>query len=107
MEEITSEAKDIIEKYGVKELNLVAQDITRYGKDLYGELKLVELIGELEKLDCSWIRLLYCYPELVTDELISKIKNSQKVVKYIDIPMQHASDNILKRMNRHVRQQFL
>ena len=85
----------------------VAQDITRYGKDLYGELKLVELIGELEKLDCSWIRLLYCYPELVTDELISKIKNSQKVVKYIDIPMQHASDNILKRMNRHVRQQFL
>ncbi len=107
MEDIVSEAQDIVEKYGVKELNIVAQDITRYGKDLYGELKLVELLDRLEKVDCKFIRLLYCYPELVTQELIHKIANSDKIVKYIDIPMQHAADNILKRMNRHVRQEFL
>ncbi len=107
MQDIVAEADEIVKKYGVKELNIVAQDITRYGKDLYGELKLVELLEKLEKVDCSWIRLLYCYPELVTDELIHKIATSEKIVKYIDIPMQHASDSILKRMNRHVRQEFL
>ncbi|MDE6565933.1 MAG: 30S ribosomal protein S12 methylthiotransferase RimO, partial [Clostridia bacterium] len=107
MEDIIEEADEIVKKYGVKELNIVAQDITRYGKDLYGELKLVELLSGLEKVDCRWIRLLYCYPELVTDELIHKIATSEKIVKYIDIPMQHASDSILKRMNRHVRQEFL
>lgn len=104
MEDIVEEAKQIIAEYGVKEINVVAQDITRYGKDLYGEPRLVALLCELEKLDCEWIRLLYCYPELVTDELIDKIANSKKIVNYIDIPMQHASDKILKRMNRHVRQ---
>lgn len=107
MQDIVAEADEIVKKYGVKELNIVAQDITRYGKDLYGELKLVELLEKLEKVDCSWIRLLYCYPELVTDELIHKIATSEKIVKYIDIPLQHASDSILKRMNRHVRQEFL
>ena len=107
MQDIVAEADEVVKKYGVKELNIVAQDITRYGKDLYGELKLVELLEKLEKVDCSWIRLLYCYPELVTDELIHKIATSEKIVKYIDIPMQHASDSILKRMNRHVRQEFL
>ncbi len=107
MQDIVAEADEIVKKYGVKELNIVAQDITRYGKDLYGELKLVELLEKLEKVDCSWIRLLYCYPELVTDKLIHKIATSEKIVKYIDIPMQHASDSILKRMNRHVRQEFL
>lgn len=107
MQDIVAEADEIVKKYGVKELNIVGQDITRYGKDLYGELKLVELLEKLEKVDCSWIRLLYCYPELVTDELIHKIATSEKIVKYIDIPLQHASDSILKRMNRHVRQEFL
>lgn len=107
MQDIVQEAEQIIKDYGVKELNIVAQDITRYGKDLYGELKLVELLSELEKLDCKWIRLLYCYPELVTNELLQKMASSEKIVKYIDIPMQHASDNILKRMNRHVRQEYL
>ncbi len=107
MEDIVDEARDITTKYGVKELNIVAQDITRYGKDIYGEPKLVELLTELEKVDCNWIRLLYCYPELVTDSLIHKIAESSKIVKYIDIPMQHASDKILKRMNRHVRREFL
>ncbi|MDE6967751.1 MAG: 30S ribosomal protein S12 methylthiotransferase RimO [Clostridia bacterium] len=107
MEDIVDEARDITTKYGVKELNIVAQDITRYGKDIYGEPKLVELLAELEKVDCNWIRLLYCYPELVTDSLIHKIAESSKIVKYIDIPMQHASDKILKRMNRHVRREFL
>lgn len=104
MQDIVTEAQDIVTKYGVKELNVVAQDITRYGKDIYGEPKLVELLTELEKIDCKWIRLLYCYPELVTDSLIQKIAQSEKIVNYIDIPMQHASDRILKRMNRHVRQ---
>lgn len=107
MQDIVDEANDIVTKYGVKELNIVAQDITRYGKDLYGELKLVELLEEIEKVDCKWIRLLYCYPELVTDELIHKIADSKKIVKYIDIPMQHASDNILRRMNRHVKGEYL
>lgn len=107
MEDIVDEARDITTKYGIKELNIVAQDITRYGKDIYGEPKLVELLTELEKVDCNWIRLLYCYPELVTDSLIHKIAESSKIVKYIDIPMQHASDKILKRMNRHVRREFL
>lgn len=107
MQEIVAEAKDIIAKYGVKELNVVAQDITRYGKDIYGEIKLIDLLGELEQTDCKWIRLLYCYPELVTDELLEKIAKSDKIVKYIDIPMQHASSNILRRMNRHVKQEYL
>ena len=107
MEEIVEEAEEIVAKYAVKELNIVAQDITRYGKDLYGELKLVELLDRLENVDCRWIRLLYCYPELVTDQLIEKIAKSEKIVKYIDIPMQHAQDKILKRMNRHVRQELL
>lgn len=107
MEDIVAEAKDIVEKYSVKELNVVAQDITRYGKDIYGDVKLIELLNELEKVDCRWIRLLYCYPELVTEELLQKIASSDKIVKYIDIPMQHASSAILKRMNRHVKQEYL
>ena len=64
-------------------------------------------MDRLENVDCRWIRLLYCYPELVTDQLIEKIAKSEKIVKYIDIPMQHAQDKILKRMNRHVRQELL
>ena len=85
----------------VNELILVAQDTTRYGIDLYGEPKIVELIKRLSALDnVGHIRLLYCYPELLTDELIAELKNNDKLVKYVDIPFQHASDRILKLMNR-------
>ncbi len=99
MEDLFAEAKRLVES-GVKELILVAQDVTRYGIDLYGEYKLVELLKKLSELNFVWIRLMYCYPELVTDELIGEIASNPKVVKYIDIPLQHIDDDILKKMNR-------
>lgn len=99
MEDLVKEAS-ILVRNGAKELILVAQDVTRYGADLYGRPSLVELIRELSKLDVTWIRLMYCYPELVTDELIDEIANNDKVAKYIDIPLQHVDDNILRLMNR-------
>lgn len=95
--DIINEAAGLV-KDGVKELILVAQDVTRYGADI-GE-SLVRLLTELEKLPVDIIRLLYCYPERVIDELIRKIADSPKIAKYIDIPVQHCSDKILKLMNR-------
>ena len=85
---------------GVKELILVAQDVTRYGVDFDGKPHLCELLDELCKLDFEWIRLLYLYPEMVDDNLIAYIKNNEKVVKYVDVPLQHIDDAVLKRMNR-------
>ncbi len=100
MENVIDEAKQLAE-LGVKELILIAQDTTSYGLDLYGELKLPELLNELCKIDSiEWIRLLYCYPDRITDELIETMKNQEKVVNYIDLPLQHADDKILKAMNR-------
>lgn len=100
MENVIDEAKQLAES-GVKELILIAQDTTSYGLDLYGELKLPELLSELCKIDSiEWIRLLYCYPDRITDELIETMKNQEKVVNYIDLPLQHADDKILKAMNR-------
>ena len=100
MENIIDEAKQLAE-LGVKELILIAQDTTSYGLDLYGELKLPELLNELCKIDSiEWIRLLYCYPDRITDELIETMKNQEKIVNYIDLPLQHADDKILKAMNR-------
>lgn len=100
MEDVLEEANMLCEK-GVKELILVAQDTTKYGEDLYGELKLPELLGELNKIEkLQWIRLLYCYPDRITDELIEAIAENEKVCHYIDIPMQHADGKILKAMNR-------
>ena len=100
MENVIEEAKQLAE-LGVKELILIAQDTTSYGLDLYGELKLPELLNELCKIDSiEWIRLLYCYPDRITDELIETMKNQDKVVNYIDLPLQHADDKILKAMNR-------
>lgn len=100
MENVIDEAKQLAES-GVKELILIAQDTTSYGLDLYGELKLPELLNELCKIDSiEWIRLLYCYPDRITYELIETMKNQEKVVNYIDLPLQHADDKILKAMNR-------
>lgn len=100
IEELIAEANDLATK-GVKELILVAQDVTKYGVDLYKEKSLVNLIRELSKIDgIEWIRLLYCYPEEIDDDLIDEIKSNPKVIKYLDIPLQHISNNILKSMNR-------
>ena len=100
MEDIVSHAKNLADS-GVRELILVAQDTTRYGKDLYGEIRLVELLQQLSAIEnIHWIRLLYCYPELMDDKLIDEIANNPKIVKYVDIPLQHVEDTILKRMNR-------
>lgn len=100
VEVCVNEAKELVEK-GVFELVLLAQDLTNYGKDLYGTPKLVELLKELGKIEgLKWIRLLYCYPESITDELIDEIASNDKVCKYIDIPIQHCNNEILKRMGR-------
>ena len=101
MEDIVNEAKDL-ERLGVKELSIVAQDITRYGQDIYGSYKLAELLHKItEETNIEWIRLLYCYPDKITDELIAEIRDNDRILKYIDLPMQHISDSILKAMNRH------
>lgn len=97
-EDLISEVKRLGE---VKELILVAQDVTRYGSDLYGEPRLVSLLKKLTALDeVKSVRLLYCYPDMISDELIAEIKNNPKILKYIDIPLQHSSPCVLKRMNR-------
>ena len=101
IEDIVAEAKSL-EELGVKELVIVAQDTSRYGLDIYGEYSLSKLIKELTKeTSIPWFRLLYCYPDKITDELISEMANNDRVVKYIDLPIQHISDNMLKAMNRH------
>lgn len=100
MEEVLEEAKKLATA-GIKELIVIAQDTTRYGEDLYGEAKLSDLLNELCKIDgFEWIRFLYAYPESITDELIQTVKNNQKICNYFDIPIQHISDSVLKRMNR-------
>ena len=101
MGSIISEVKKLGE-HDVKEINLIAQDLTDYGSDLYGEHRLVPLLRELNKIDSiQWIRLLYTYPSLVTDELIDTIEGCDRIAKYIDIPLQHISDNLLKTMRRN------
>ena len=101
MEDIISEAKDL-EALGCKELTLVAQDTTRYGQDIYGDYKLAELLHKLsEETNIPWFRILYCYPDKITDELVAEIRDNDRVCKYIDLPMQHISDSVLKKMNRH------
>lgn len=100
VETCVEEAKELV-KNGVFELVLLAQDLTNYGKDLYGTPKLVELLKELGKIEgLKWIRLLYCYPESITDELIDEIAGNEKICKYIDIPIQHCNNEILKKMGR-------
>ena len=100
MENIIEEAKSLASA-GVKELAVIAQDITRYGTDLYGEFMLAKLLRKLCRIDgIEWIRLLYCYPECMTDELIDTVAGEDKICKYIDLPLQHADAEVLKRMNR-------
>lgn len=98
--DILKEARGLAEK-GIKELVVIAQDTTKYGVDLYGKDRLPELLNDLCKIDgFKWIRFLYSYPETITDELIEVVKNNDKICKYFDLPIQHISDNVLKRMNR-------
>lgn len=100
MDEILNEAK-MLAKKGIKELIVIAQDTTKYGVDIYGESKLAELLEKLSKIDgIEWIRFLYSYPEGITDELIKTVANNNKIAKYFDIPIQHISNPILKKMNR-------
>lgn len=107
MERILEEAKELAAN-GIKELILVAQETTLYGVDLYGEKSLPKLLQELCKIEGpEWIRLMYCYPEEITDELIAIIRDEKKIVKYLDMPVQHASDAILKRMGRRTNQKEL
>ncbi|MGI6030409.1 MAG: 30S ribosomal protein S12 methylthiotransferase RimO [Eubacteriales bacterium] len=99
MEDIVEEAKELAAS-GVKECIVIAQDITRYGQDLYGEYRLDELLTRLCQLDFTWIRLHYCYPDKMTDKLIEVIAREDKIVKYLDLPVQHSSSAILSAMNR-------
>lgn len=100
MEDIVDEAKDLA-AHGVKELIVIAQDITRYGTDLYGKRSLAALCRKLAKIDgVEWIRLHYLYPDQFDDELIDELASNDKIVKYLDIPIQHINDGILKAMNR-------
>ena len=100
IENIIGEAEKLAAD-GVKELVIIAQDVTRYGLDLYGKLALPELLNKLCEIDgFKWIRLLYCYPERITDELIDCIKRQDKIVKYLDIPLQHCDGKLLGKMNR-------
>ena len=107
MEDLLTEAKSLAAQ-GVKELILVAQETTLYGKDLYGKKCLAELLHKLCEIeDLYWIRILYCYPEEIDDELIAAIRDEEKVVPYLDLPIQHASDTILKRMGRRTSNEDL
>ncbi len=107
MEELVQEAR-VLAAQGVRELILVAQETTLYGVDLYGEKSLPKLLRELVKISgIYWIRLQYCYPEEITDELIQVIKEEEKICHYLDIPIQHASDSVLRRMGRRTNQETL
>lgn len=106
IEENISEAKRLLEN-GVKELNVVAQDTTYYGKDLYGYFRLKDLIHELDKLDFKWIRILYMYPDEIEEDLLIEMSKCQRVLPYFDIPIQYGNDEILKLMNRRGNVQLI
>lgn len=106
-EDILKEVRGLV-KQGIKEFIIIAQDTTRYGEDIYGEPKLAELLNKISKVKgVEWIRFLYSYPETITDELIEEVKTNKKICKYFDIPMQHISDPVLKRMNRRTTKKAL
>ena len=100
MEDILEEAEKLASE-GIKEIIVIAQDTTKYGEDIYGKSRLAELLQEISKIDgIEWIRFLYSYPEGITDEIIDTVANNPKIAKYFDIPIQHISNAVLKRMNR-------
>ena len=100
MDEVIAEAKTLAAK-GIKEVILIAQDTTKYGQDIYGEYKLAALLKELVKIDgIEWIRLYYCYPQRITDELIEVIRDNEKICSYIDVPLQHSDATVLRNMRR-------
>lgn len=100
MEDLIKEAEYLV-SHGVREINVIAQDSTRYGEDIYGESKLPELLTELCRIEnLKWLRVLYCYPERVTDKLLDVIAKEDKIVKYIELPVQHCDGDILRKMNR-------
>lgn len=100
MDDLIEEAKELVEM-GIKELIVIGQDTTAYGVDLYGEYKLDELLRRLSaETDVKWIRIMYCYPDKITEGLIEEFKNNEKLLKYIDLPIQHINSRILKKMNR-------
>jgi ribosomal protein S12 methylthiotransferase len=102
IEEVIREARELAAD-GVRELIVVAQDTTYYGMDLYGRVRLAELLRELDKVDgIEWIRVLYCYPEHVTDDLLDTLSSAKKIIPYIDLPLQHINDKMLRRMQRRV-----
>ena len=105
VEDVVDEAKELLKQYPIKEFIIVAQDVTRYGYDIAGKSLLIDLLKELSELDVEWIRLLYLYPEGISDELLDYIANNDKICKYLDIPCQHISDRILKKMNRRITKQ--
>lgn len=101
IEDLVEEAKTL-EEMGVQELNIIAQDTSRYGSDLYGEYSLAKLVRAITaETKIPWIRLLYCYPDKITDELLEEYRTNDRLVKYIDLPIQHINDRVLKAMNRH------
>ena len=107
MEDVVKEAKQL-DALGVRELCVVAQDTTRYGLDLYGEYKLAELLHRItEETSIPWIRILYCYPDKITDELVAEMRDNPRILKYIDLPIQHISDHMLQAMNRHGDKQMI
>lgn len=107
IDEIYKECKNLA-KNGVKELNIVGQDVLSYGKDNCGKKNIKELINRISKIEgIDWIRLLYCYPEEIDDDVISLIKENNKVLPYIDMPIQHISNNVLKNMNRHTTKESI
>ena len=107
MEDVLKEIEELAEK-GYEEIIVIAQDTTKYGIDLYGESKLAELLNKISKIDgIRWIRFLYAYPESITDKLIEEVKNNSKICKYFDIPIQHISNKILRKMNRKTNSEFI
>ncbi len=103
IEDIVDEVNDLVNNYGVQEIVLVAQDVSKFGQDIYGNKKLIDLLKNLCKTNVAWIRLLYLYPENITDELLDFMASENKICKYLDIPLQHVSNKILKLMNRHLQ----
>ena len=107
MEDLIAEAKEL-DEMGVKELTIIAQDTTRYGKDLYGEYCLDKLLHKItEETSIPWIRVLYCYPDKITEGFVAEFRDNPRILKYLDLPLQHISDSVLKRMNRHGNGQLI